>query len=131
MKCFNNPGIDQLVIVPKIDFYSMCEHHMAPSYGQVHIGYVPNGKVLGVSKFARLVDIYARRLQIQENLTQQIAEDIKKYLNPQGVAVIVRGIHLCMRSRGVEKQNTEMVTSVMLDKFRNEPELRAEFLRLI
>ena len=93
MKCFKNPGIDQLVIVPKIDFYSMCEHHLAPFYGQVHIGYVPNGNILGVSKFARLVEIYARRLQIQERLTQQVAADIKKYLKPQGVAVVIRGIH--------------------------------------
>ena len=131
MKVFNSPQIDQLIAVPKIDFYSMCEHHMAPFYGQVHIGYVPNGKVLGVSKFARLIEIYARRLQIQERMTQEIAEDIMKYLKPLGVAVVVNGIHLCMRSRGVEKQNSEMVTSVMLGKFRKEPELRDEFLSLI
>lgn len=131
MRFFNSTAIDQLIMVPKIDFYSMCEHHLAPFYGQIHIGYVPNGKVLGVSKFPRLIEIYARRLQIQERLNQQIAEDIEKYLDPQGVAVIVRGIHLCMRSRGVEKQNSEMVTSVMLGKFRTEPELRAEFLSLL
>ena len=131
MKVFKNPGIDQLIVVPKIDFYSHCEHHLAPFYGQIHIGYVPNGKVLGVSKFARLVEIYARRLQIQERLTQQIADDIMKYLDPQGVGVVIRGIHLCMISRGVEKQNTEMVTSAMLVFFRDKPELRAEFLALI
>ena len=131
MKMFESPSIDQLIVIPKIDYYSMCEHHLAPFYGNVHIGYVPNTKVLGVSKFARLTDIYARRLQIQERLTQQIANDIMEYLEPQGVAVVVKGIHLCMRSRGVEKQNSEMVTSVMLGKFRDEPELRAEFFSLL
>jgi len=131
MKVFSSPGIDQLIIVPKIDFYSHCEHHIAPFYGQVHIGYVPNGKVLGVSKFARLTEIYARRLQIQERLAQQIANDIMKYLKPQGVGVIIRGIHLCMRSRGIEKQNAKMVTSVMLGKFRKNAALRNEFISLI
>ena len=131
MKVFDSPAIDQLIMVPKIDFYSMCEHHMAPFYGQIHIGYVPKGKVLGVSKFARLAEVYARRLQIQERLTQQIADDIMKYLEPQGVAVVIKGIHLCMRSRGVEKQNSSMITSVMLGKFRNEEELRTEFLTLL
>ena len=133
MKVFESPSIDQLIIVPKIDFYSLCEHHLAPFYGQVYVGYVPKGKVLGVSKFARLIDIYARRLQIQERLTQQIADDIMKYLEPHGVAVVIKAVHLCMRSRGVEKQNSEMVTSVMLGKFRAEGEdaLRNEFLTLI
>jgi len=131
MKTFKNPGVDQLIVIPKIDFYSMCEHHLAPFYGTVNIGYVPKSRVLGLSKFARLTEIYARRLQIQEGMTQSIAKDIMEYLKPQGVAVVVRGVHLCMRSRGVEKQNSEMVTSVMLGKFRDEPELRAEFLSLI
>lgn len=131
MKTFTNPGIDQLIVVPRIDFYSMCEHHLAPFYGQIHIGYVPNGKVLGVSKFARLTEIYARRLQIQERLGQEVANDIMKYLKPQGVGVVIRGVHLCMRSRGVEKQNSEMITSVMLGFFRDKPELREEFLNLI
>jgi len=132
-KTFPADGIDQLVIVPKIDFYSKCEHHMETFYGQVYIGYVPKDKVLGVSKFARLIEIYARRLQIQEIMTQQIANDIMKYLEPLGVAVVVKGIHLCMRARGVEKQNSEMVTSVMLGKFRDlsEDALRNEFLTLI
>jgi len=131
MRSFESVGIDQLILVPKIDFYSMCEHHLAPFYGQIHIGYVPNAKVLGVSKFARLVEIYARRLQIQERLTQQISDDIMKYLEPQGVGVIIKGIHLCMRSRGVEKQNSEMITSVMLGKFRTVESLRSEFLALL
>lgn len=131
MKTFKNPSFDQLIVIPKIDYYSHCEHHLAAFYGQVHIGYLPNGKVLGVSKFARLVEIYARRLQIQERLTQQIAEDIMKYLEPQGVGVVVKGIHLCMRSRGIEKQNAEMITSVMLGKFRSVPQLREEFLMLL
>lgn len=136
MKTFENPSnngkhIDQLIIVPNIDFYSMCEHHLAPFYGTISIGYVPRDKVLGISKFARLSEIYARRLQIQERLGQQIADDVMKYLEPQGVGVIIRGIHLCMRSRGVEKQNTEMVTSVMLGFFRDKPELRQEFLNLM
>ena len=131
MRTFKNPGLDQLIVIPNIDFYSMCEHHLAPFYGTITIGYVPNGRVLGLSKFARLSEIYARRLQIQEGLGQQIANDIIKYVKPQGVGVVIKGIHLCMRSRGVEKQNSEMVTSVMLGKFREEPELRAEFFSLI
>lgn len=129
---FDNPGrIDQLIIIPKIDFYSMCEHHLAPFYGQIHIGYLPNGKILGLSKFARLAEIYARRLQVQERIGEQIAEAVMKHMEAQGVGVIIRGIHLCMRSRGVEKQNSEMVTSVMRGKFRDVPTLRAEFLQLI
>ena len=133
MKSFENPQVevDQLIVVPKIDFYSLCEHHLFPFYGQIHIGYLPDKKVLGISKFARLVEIYARRLQIQERLGQQIADDIMKYVEPKGVGVVIRGIHLCMRSRGVEKQNSEMVTSVMLGFFRDKSELRAEFLNLI
>lgn len=128
---FENPGIDQLIMVPKIDFYSLCEHHLAPFYGQIHIGYVPNGRVLGVSKFARIVDVFAHRLQIQERLVQDIASAIEDAIHPQGIAVVGKGIHLCMRSRGVQKQNAEMVTSVMLGKFRREPELREEFLSLL
>lgn len=133
MKVFENPAeeIDQMVLVPKIDFYSMCEHHLAPFYGQIHIGYLPNKKVLGVSKFARLVNIYSRRLQIQERLTQQIAKDIMTYLEPKGVGVVVRAVHLCMRSRGVEKQNTDMMTSAMFGFFRDKREVRDEFLTLL
>ena len=132
-KTFPAKNIDQLVIVPKIDFYSKCEHHLETFYGQVHIGYLPKKKAMGVSKFARLTEIFARRLQIQEKMTQQIADSIMKHLKPLGVAIVIKGIHLCMRSRGIEKQNTEMITSVMLGKFRekNEAALRDEFLTLI
>lgn len=131
MKCFKNPGVDQLIIVPKIDFYSLCEHHLTPFYGQIHIGYVPNGKVLGVSKFARLIEVYTRRLQIQERITQQIADDLMRYLKPVGVGVVAKAVHLCMRSRGIEKQNAEMITSAMFGNFREKPSLRQEFLSLI
>jgi GTP cyclohydrolase I len=131
MTVFDNPGIDEMVIVRGIDFYSHCEHHLAPFYGQVHIGYIPNGKVLGVSKFARLVDIYARRLQIQERLTKQIADAIVELVKPQGVGVVVQGIHLCMRSRGVQKQNSEMITNAMLGKFRKQERTKLEFLQSI
>jgi GTP cyclohydrolase IA len=133
IKCFENPQmeVDQLIVIPKIDFYSMCEHHLSPFYGQIHIGYLPNKKVLGLSKFARLTEIFARRLQIQERLGQQIANSIMEFVEPKGVAIVVRGIHLCMRSRGIEKQNAEMVTSVMLGMFRDKDGLRSEFLKMI
>ena len=136
MKVFENPSnhgknIDQLIVVPKIDFYSMCEHHLAPFYGQIHIGYLPDKGILGLSKFARLTEIFSRRLQVQERLTQEIAQTIMDELKPFGCGVIIRGIHLCMRSRGVEKQNSEMVTSVMLGYFRDKPEVRAEFQSLL
>ena len=131
MKVFTSENDDQIVVVKNIDFYSHCEHHMAPFYGQVHIGYLPNGKVLGVSKFARLVEIFARRLQIQERMTDQIARSIDTYLKPQGVGVVIEGIHLCMRSRGVEKQNSIMTTSAMLGAFREREGVRQEFLKLI
>lgn len=131
MKTFESANDDQIVVVKNIDFYSHCEHHIAPFYGQVHVGYLPDGKVLGVSKFSRLVDVYARRLQIQETMTDQIAKSIMKYLQPKGVGVIVEGIHLCMRSRGVEKQNSVMTTSVMLGDFREKEGVRQEFLQLI
>jgi GTP cyclohydrolase I len=131
MKTFALENNDQMIVVKNIDFYSHCEHHMAPFYGQVHVGYIPDGRVLGVSKFARLVEIYSRRLQIQERMTKQIADAIMEYLKPQGVGVIVEGIHLCMRSRGVEKQNSTMITSVMLGNFRENSETRQEFMKLL
>ena len=131
IKTFPAKKIDQLIIVKAIDFYSKCEHHMETFYGQVHIGYLPKDKVMGVSKFARLVEIYSRRLQIQERMTQQIADAIMKYLKPAGVGVVVKGIHLCMRGRGVEKQNSEMITSVMLGKFRKQARTKEEFLKFI
>ena len=122
---------DDMVIVKDIEFYSLCEHHMLPFFGKCHIGYIPKGKVFGVSKLARLVDVFARRLQIQERMTQQIAQQIFEIIEPEGVGVIVEAQHLCMRMRGVEKQNSQMVTSSMLGSFRKETATRMEFLSLI
>ncbi len=122
---------DSMVIVSDIDFYSLCEHHMVPFFGKVHIAYIPNGKVLGLSKFARLVEVYARRLQIQEQLTFQIATAIKDYLKPKGVAVVIQAQHLCMAMRGVQKLNSKTTTNTMLGVFLDEPETRSEFLNFI
>ena len=122
---------DSMVIVQDIDFYSHCEHHMVPFFGKVHIAYIPDGKVLGLSKFARLVEVFARRLQIQEQMTHQIAKTIQKYLHPKGVAVVIKAQHLCMAMRGVQKQNSQTTTNTMLGAFMQEPETRAEFLKFI
>ena len=122
---------DEMVIVSNIELYSLCEHHMLPFFGTCHVGYLPNGKVIGLSKVARLVEVFARRLQIQENLTAQIATSMSEILQPDGVAVVVRARHLCMMMRGVEKQNSEMTTSSMLGAFRDNPQTRSEFLTLI
>lgn len=122
---------DDMVIVKDIEFYSLCEHHMLPFFGKCHIGYIPKGRVFGVSKLARLVDVFARRLQIQERMTQQIAQQIFEIIEPEGVGVVVEAQHLCMRMRGVEKQNSRMVTSSMLGSFRKETATRMEFLSLI
>ena len=122
---------DDMVIVKDIEFYSLCEHHMLPFFGKCHIGYIPKGKVFGVSKLARLVDVFARRLQIQERMTQQIAQQIFEIIEPEGVGVVVEAQHLCMRMRGVEKQNSQMVTSSMLGSFRKETATRMEFLSLV
>ncbi len=121
----------EMVVVKDIEFYSMCEHHMLPFFGRAHIGYIPNGKILGLSKFARLTDLYARRLQVQERLTTQIAEAVQALLNPQGVAVVLSGVHLCMAMRGVEKQHSETTTSAMRGVFRDDPRTRAEFLQVM
>jgi GTP cyclohydrolase I len=122
---------DEMVIVKDIEMFSLCEHHMLPFFGKVHIAYVPKGKVIGLSKMPRLVDIFARRLQVQERLTTQIAETIQRVIEPQGVGVVIEARHLCMMMRGVEKQHSAAVTSAMLGAFRDEQETRQEFLQLI
>ena len=121
----------EMVIVKDIDFYSLCEHHLLPFFGKCHIAYIPNGKVVGLSKIPRLVDIFARRLQVQERLTNQIAQTLLEKINPLGVAVVTEATHLCMSMRGVEKQNSTAVTSAMLGTFRDDARTRSEFLNLI
>ena len=122
---------NEMVIVRDIDFYSLCEHHLLPFFGKCHVAYIPQGKVIGLSKIPRLVDIFARRLQIQERLTNQIAETIRQKIDPLGVAVVMEATHLCMSMRGVEKQNSVAATSAMLGVFREDARTRAEFLELI
>ena len=122
---------DEMVVVRDIELYSMCEHHMLPFTGRCHIGYLPNGKVLGLSKFARITDMFARRLQIQENLTRQIALAVQEVTSARGVGVVVEARHFCMMMRGVEKQNSTMASSVMLGDFREHQATRSEFMRLI
>ena len=121
----------EMIVVQDIELYSMCEHHMLPFIGKCHVAYVPTGKVLGLSKVARIVDMYARRLQIQENLTKEIADAIKGVTGASGVGVIIEAKHMCMMMRGVEKQNSLMKTSVMLGTLRDQPATRVEFLSLI
>lgn len=122
---------DEMVLVKDIELYSMCEHHLLPFIGKCHIAYLPNGKVLGLSKFARIVDMFARRMQIQENLTRQIAEAVQQVTDARGVAVVIEARHLCMMMRGVEKQNSSMTSSVMLGAFRENQPTRQEFLTLV
>lgn len=124
-------GYDEMVVVKDIEVYSLCEHHLLPFFGKCHVAYLPNKKVVGLSKIARLVNMYARRLQIQERLTNQIATTIQEQLKPQGVGVIIEARHLCMVMRGVEKQNSAAVTSAMLGAFRNNKQTRDEFLSLV
>lgn len=122
---------DEMVIVKDIEFFSQCEHHLLPFFGKAHVAYVPNGKVIGLSKIPRLVDVFARRLQVQERLTRQVGEAIQEAINPQGVAVILEAQHLCMMMRGVEKQHSSTVTSAMLGVFKEQIQTRNEFLSLV
>src|ERR687891_1517770 len=122
---------NEMVIVRDIDFYSLCEHHLLPFFGKCHVAYIPQGRVLGLSKIPRLVDIFARRLQIQERMTNEIAETLRAKVDPMGVAVVMEATHLCMSMRGVEKQNSTAVTSAMLGIFRDDARTRMEFLELI
>jgi GTP cyclohydrolase I len=121
----------EMVIVKDIELYSLCEHHLLPFIGKAHVAYIPDGKVLGLSKIARIVDMFARRLQIQENMTKQIAEAVMSVTGAKGVGVVIEAKHMCMMMRGVEKQNGSMKTSMMLGTFRSKPETRAEFLSLL
>ena len=120
-----------MVIVKNIEFYSLCEHHMIPFYGKAHIGYIPDGKIIGLSKLARITDLFSQRLQVQERLTNQIAQCLQEVLNPRGVAVVLEGKHFCMLSRGVQKQNSIATSSSMLCIFREKESTRNEFLKLI
>ena len=126
-----NEKYDEMVLVKNIDFYSMCEHHLLPFYGKVHVAYIPNGKIVGLSKIPRIVEVFARRLQVQERMTQQIADTIAKYLQPIGVAVVAEAFHMCMMMRGVEKQNSSATTSAMHGVFQDDARTRMEFLDLI
>ena len=122
---------EEMIVIKDIDFYSLCEHHMLPFFGKAHVAYIPSGRIVGISKIARLVEVFARRLQVQERLTNQIANTMMEQLEPAGVAVVVEGEHLCMRMRGVEMQNSMVVTSAVLGIFRSSQETREEFMSLV
>ena len=122
---------DEMVLVRDIEFYSLCEHHMVPFFGHVHVGYIPNGKVVGLSKIPRLVEMFSRRLQVQERLTMQVAQTLEEVLNPKGVGVVVESKHLCMVMRGVQKQSSYAITSSMRGEFEFDPKTRSEFMNLI
>ena len=127
---FNEDATD-MVVVRDVEFFSLCEHHLIPFFGRAHVAYLPKGKVIGLSKIPRIIDMFSRRLQVQERLTRQIAETVKEILDPIGVAVIMEGQHMCMQMRGVEKQNSLTTTSSMLGKFRESDRTRSEFLSII
>jgi len=131
LKTFKNEGYNEMIIAKDIDFYSTCEHHFLPFFGKAHIGYIPNGKILGLSKLPRLVEIFSRRLQNQERLTQQIADTLNELIQPKGVGVVLQAEHLCMKARGVEKQNCVISTSAFTGLFIKKLNTREEFLRLI
>lgn len=122
---------NEMVVVKEIDFFSLCEHHLLPFYGKAHVAYIPNGKILGLSKIPRVVEVFARRLQVQERMTQEIADTLYETLEPDGVGVVIEARHLCMMMRGVEKQNSVATTSAMLGSFRDDEKTRNEFLKLI
>ncbi|HEX4924590.1 MAG TPA: GTP cyclohydrolase I FolE [Bdellovibrionales bacterium] len=122
---------DEMVLVKNIEFYSLCEHHLVPFFGKAHVAYLPGGKIVGLSKVARLVDLFARRLQVQERMTRQIGSELNRLLQPKGVGVVIEAVHLCMMMRGVEKENSVTVTSQMIGEFRDNEKTRAEFLKLI
>jgi len=126
-----NENYDEMVLVKDIEYFSLCEHHLLPFFGHVHVAYIPSGKIIGLSKIPRLVDLFARRLQVQERLTQEIAQTIEKVLKPKGVAVVIEGQHMCMQMRGVQKTSAYMTTSHMLGIFRKDAKTRKEFLDLI
>ncbi len=120
-----------MVLVKNIDFYSLCEHHMLPFYGKVHVAYIPDGKIIGLSKIPRLVEIFSRRLQVQERMTQEIADTLENYLQPKGVAVVAEAFHMCMMMRGVQKQNSSATTSAVHGVFKEDARTRSEFINLI
>ncbi|MCF8267144.1 MAG: GTP cyclohydrolase I FolE [Ignavibacteriales bacterium] len=126
-----NEKHDEMVIVKEIDFYSLCEHHILPFYGKMHVAYIPDGKIIGLSKIPRIVDVFARRLQVQERLTNEVADTLMDILKPVGVAVVAEGLHMCMMMRGVEKQNSITTTSAMRGVFKEDARTRSEFLNLI